>query len=78
MVIDLTQVKNGDSGIIKELRGGSDFSQRIQNMGLRPGKKIKKVSSHFWRGPQTVEVDQLRIAIGWGMAKKIFIEAERL
>ncbi|MBU1146832.1 MAG: ferrous iron transport protein A [Candidatus Omnitrophica bacterium] len=77
MIIDLTQVKNGESGIIKELRGGSDFSQRIQNMGIRQGKKIKKLSSHFWRGPQTVEVDNMRIAIGWGMAKKIFVEVER-
>ena len=77
MIIDLTQLKNGDSGIIKELRGGSDFSQRVQNIGIRQDKKIKKLSSHFWRGPQTVEVDNMRIAIGWGMAKKIFIEVEK-
>ncbi|MDP8229727.1 MAG: FeoA family protein [Candidatus Gorgyraea atricola] len=77
MIIDLTQVKNGESGIIKELRGGSDFSQRVQNIGIRQGKKIKKISSHFWRGPQTVEVDKVRVAIGWGMAKKIFVEVER-
>jgi len=46
-------------------------------MGIRPGKKIKKISSNFWCGPQTVEVDNVRVAIGWGMAKKIFIEVER-
>ncbi len=45
-------------------------------MGIREGKRLKKVSSHFWQGPQTVEVDKVRIAIGFGMAKKIFIEVK--
>ena len=77
MLVDLTQVKPGETGLIKELRGGCDFARRIQSMGMREGKKLKKVSSHFWRGPQTVEVDNMRVAIGFGMAKKIFIEVER-
>ena len=77
MLVDLTQVKPGETGLIKELRGGCDFARRIQSMGMREGKKLKKVSSHFWRGPQTVEVDNMRVAIGFGMAKKIFVEVER-
>ncbi|MBU1006032.1 MAG: ferrous iron transport protein A [Candidatus Omnitrophica bacterium] len=74
MLIDLTQLKPGEAGIIKELRGGFGFTKRIYNMGIREGKLIKKVSSHFWRGPQTIEIDNARIAIGFGMAGKIFIE----
>ena len=76
MVIDLTQMRTGESGIIKELRGGNDFEKRINGMGLRPGKGIKKISSHFWRGPQTVEIDRVRFSVGFGMAKKIFIEVK--
>ena len=77
MVIDLTQLKTGKTGIIVEMRGGHDFTTRVQRMGIRPGKNIKKVSSHFWRGPQTVEIDKLRFSLGFGMARKIFIEVER-
>lgn len=77
MLIDLTQLKPGESGIMRELHGGSGFARKIQSMGIREGKRLRKVSSHFWRGPQTVEVDKVRIAIGWGMAKKIFVEIER-
>lgn len=77
MLVDLTQVKPGEIGLIKELRGGCDFARRIQSMGIREGKRLKKISSHFWCGPQTVEVDKTRVAIGFGMAKKIFIEVER-
>jgi ferrous iron transport protein A len=67
----------GETGIIKEIQGGYGLIRKIQSMGLRPGKKITKVSSHFWRGPQTVEIDNLQVAIGFGMAKRIFVEVKR-
>lgn len=76
-LIDLTQMKPGESGIIEEIRGGHGLVTRIQGMGLRPGKCVIKVSNHFWRGPQTVAVGRLHIAIGFGMAKKIFIRIEK-
>jgi len=77
MTIDLTKMKVDEVGVVKEFAGGHNFLNRVQSMGIRPGKKIKKISSNFWCGPQTVEVDNVRVAIGWGMAKKIFIEVER-
>lgn len=77
MIIDLTQIQPGETGIIKEIHGGYGLMRRVQGMGIRPGKKIIKVSSHFWRGPQTIEIDNIQIAIGFGMAKKIFVEVER-
>jgi len=77
MVIDLTQLKTGKTGLIVEMRGGDCFVTKVQRMGIRPGKKIKKVSSHFWRGPQTVEVDRVRFSLGFGMARKVLVEVER-
>lgn len=77
MLIDLTQIKPGESGIIKDIEGGCGFVRKIQSMGIRKGKKITKVSSHFWRGPQTIEIDNLQVAIGFGMAKKIYLEVHR-
>jgi ferrous iron transport protein A len=46
-------------------------------LGIRSGKRITKISSHFWRGPQTIEIDNLQVAIGFGMARKIFIEVNK-
>jgi len=77
MVIDLTQMQPGESGIIKEISGGCGLVRKLQSMGIRQGKKITKVSSHFWRGPQTIDVDNLQVAIGFGMAKRILIQVER-
>jgi len=75
--IDLTQMKAGQSGAVTEIQGGYGLIRRIQSLGIREGKRITKVSSHFWRGPQTIKVDNLRVAIGFGMAKRIIVEMER-
>ena len=77
MIVDLTQMQPNESGTIIELHGGFGFMRKLQSMGIRPGKKITKISSHFWRGPQTVEIDNLQIAIGYGMARRIFIEVKK-
>ena len=77
MILDLTQMQPGETGIVSEIQGGFGFIRKLQSMGVRPGKKITKVSSHFWRGPQTIEIDNSQIAIGFGMAKRILVEVKR-
>lgn len=77
MTIDLTKMRPGESGIVEEIQCGAVASHKIQSMGLRPGKKIKKVSSHFLCGPQTIKIGHSQIALGFGMAKKILIKVER-
>ena len=77
MTINLTQMQPGETGIVKEIQGGQGFIRKLQSMGVRPEKKITKVSSHFWRGPQTVEVGNIQIAVGFGMAKSILVEVKR-
>jgi ferrous iron transport protein A len=75
--VDLTQLQPGENGIIIELQGGHGFIRKLQSLGVRPGKRITKVSSHFWRGPQTIEVDNIQIAVGFGMARRILVEVKR-
>jgi ferrous iron transport protein A len=76
MIIDLTQLAPGETGLIIEIQAGHGLCRKVQSLGIRPGKRITKVSSHFWRGPQTIEIDNLQVAIGFGMARKIFIEVK--
>ena len=77
MIVSLVDMKTGEKGVVVDLQAGHGFTNRIQSMGIRIGKEIKKTSSHFWRGPQTVLVDNFKVAIGHGMARKIFVEVER-
>jgi len=77
MILDLTQLKLGQKGIVAEIQGGMGVIRRLESMGIRQGKKITKISAQFLRGPQTLKVDNLQVAIGFGMARKILIEVEK-
>lgn len=77
MIISIVDMKPGEVGTITEIQGGQEATRRIQGMGIRIGKKIEKQGSHFWRGPQRVLVDSFKVAIGFGMAEKVFIKVER-
>ena len=70
----LIQLRSGQSGTVVQIQGGHGLTNRLNALGIRPGKKITKVSSMFMRGPVTVQVDRAQIAIGFGMAKKIVVE----
>jgi len=76
MLISLVELKAGQSGRIVNFQGGQGLQNRATTMGIRPGKLVTKVSSHFWRGPQTVKIDNFQVSIGYGMALKIMIEVE--
>ncbi|MDD3089867.1 MAG: FeoA family protein [Candidatus Omnitrophica bacterium] len=72
--VDLNALPSGSSGIVREVKGGRETVLKLESLGIRPGKKITKLSSHFWRGPVTIKVDKSKVAIGHGLAQKVFIE----
>lgn len=76
-MIDLRKMKRGEKGMVSSLDGGHNLIQRLQNLGIRPGKEITKTGSHFWRGPVTVQIDRTEIALGFGMAAKVLVEVNR-
>ncbi|MCK4689346.1 MAG: ferrous iron transport protein A [Candidatus Marinimicrobia bacterium] len=71
--IDLTQLNQGQTAVIIDIRGGYGLSRRLETMGIKPGVMITKVSSQLMRGPITLRVGNSQIAIGFGMAKKIIV-----
>ena len=72
--ITLAQMKIGQSGTVVQIQGGYGMVNRLSALGVRPGRRITKVSSMFMRGPITIQVDRAQVAIGLGMAKKIIVE----
>jgi len=74
--VALTQMPTGQSGLVAEIRGGHGMVNRLSALGIRPGKRITKVSGGFIRGPVTVQVDRNQVAIGFGMAMHIIIELD--
>ena len=70
----LARMQAGQSGIVIQIQGGHGLVNRLSALGIRPGKRINKVSSMFMRGPVTIQVDRSQVAIGFGMANKIIVE----
>jgi ferrous iron transport protein A len=72
----LADLGAGDKGVIAGVQGGMGIIQRLDAMGLRPGVAVVKVSGHPFGGPVVVRTGNMRIALGFGMAKKILLAAE--
>ncbi len=76
MKVSLVKMKSGQSGIISSIQGGPGFNTKLNQIGLREGKRIKKISSVFKRGPVAINVDNFQVAVGYGKATRIVVEVE--
>ena len=85
--ITVRQMQPGQSGTVVEIlggrgphrgrgHGGYGFVDRLHSLGIRPGRRVTKVSGMFMRGPVTLQVGRAQIAVGYGMAGKILVEVD--
>jgi len=74
---DLTQLEEGETGVVVGIHGGYGLLHRLESLGIRVGKKVTKVSSQLMRGPVTVKIDNSEVAMGFGMARKIIVQLEK-
>jgi ferrous iron transport protein A len=69
-------MQSGQSGIVVQIQGGHGMVNRLSALGIVPGKRITKLSSMLMRGPVTIQVDRVQVAIGFGMANRIIVELD--
>jgi ferrous iron transport protein A len=72
--VSLDRMRSGQSGLVLGIDGGHGMVMRLSTLGIIPGKKITKISSQLMRGPVMIEVDRTRVALGYGMAKRILVQ----
>lgn len=75
--LTLAEMRSGQSGTVIEVLGGHGLVRRLEALGIRPGKKVTKISSALFRGPVTLRVDNAQVAVGFGMAKKIIVQVDK-
>jgi ferrous iron transport protein A len=73
-VTTMATMRPGQTGVVVDVRGGHNVVERLAALGIRPGKRVVKVSSMLLGGPVTVEVDRTQIAIGSRMAARILVD----
>jgi DtxR family Mn-dependent transcriptional regulator len=79
--LPLTELRNGEIGIVSFIKTGyrrgnwkcPGFEKRLMDMGLTPGTEVLVVKSAPFHGPLEISVRGSRLALGRGMAKRIFV-----
>ena len=75
--LTLAKMRTGQTGTVVGVLGGHGLIQRLDALGIRPGKKVTKLSSALFRGPVILKVDNAQVAVGFGMARKIIVEVDK-
>ena len=72
-VVPLTSLLDGQKGVISFIGGGRGASQRLADLGLTPRTEITVVKSAIFHGPLMVCVRGTTLAIGRGLASRVFV-----
>jgi ferrous iron transport protein A len=72
----LSDLEIGERGVVRQLRGGREFTSRVTALGFTIGIEVT-VLQNYGRGPIIVAVRDTRVALGWGEALKVQVSVER-
>jgi ferrous iron transport protein A len=75
--LTLAEMRTGQTGTVVGVLGGHGLMRRLDALGIRPGRKVTKLSSTLFRGPIILRVDNTQVAVGFGMARKIIVEVDK-
>jgi DtxR family Mn-dependent transcriptional regulator len=83
--VPLTTLRNGEAGVVSSIKArygggigkGCGFEKRLLDMGMTPGTKVTVVKAAPFHGPLEILVRGSRLALGRGMAERIFVEIEK-
>lgn len=73
--IPLSKARSGAWYVMIDLEGGPGLKEKIYSMGLNPGARLR-VLSNSGSGPLGIEVRQSKLALGRGVAGKIFVKEQ--
>jgi DtxR family Mn-dependent transcriptional regulator len=75
-LVSIGNLKQGQCGKIFFIRGGHNVLQRLLDMGLTPGTEICVGRVGPLGGPVELSVRGSKLALGKGVASKVFVEVE--
>ena len=70
----LTELQDGQAGIIVSVLGGKMLTKRLADLGLTTGTEITVLRRTLFSGPVQVEVCGSKLVLGRGLASKIIVE----
>lgn len=70
----LTDLAEGEKGIVVKALGGFGLVRRLTEMGLTPGTKIKLLRKGAFGGPVEIEVRGVALILGRGVASRVLVK----
>jgi len=70
---NLAALRPGKTAVVVDFHVGRGMLRKLDALGLRPGKVVRKLGAQFMAGPVTVVVDGRQLAMGRGIARKIAV-----
>lgn len=71
--MNLTDLKIGETGIIKKINGGKKLKLRLIELGIIEGTEIRILSKNTCFGPVLIYIKGTKIALGEDIIKNIKI-----
>jgi len=73
----LSELKKGQSGRIIVVSGGKQICNRLTDMGLTPGTKVRLNRASSTMGALEICIRSSCLAVGRGVADKILVKVEK-
>lgn len=70
----LTELDEGEKGVVVKAVGGFGLVRRLAEMGLTPGVEVKLLKKGSFGGPVEVEVRGVALVLGRGVASKVLVK----
>ncbi len=70
----LTSLKRDQVGVVAFIRGGRQGVKRLSDLGLTVGAQVTLLNSAPFGGPIEISIRGSKLAIGRGLANKVFVE----
>jgi len=77
LVVQLSNFRVEDEGVVAFVRGGKNACKRLLDMGLTPGTPVRVISAAPFKGPMEITVRGTTVAVGRGLASSVFVEIEQ-
>ena len=61
--------------MVYDIQGGYGIMSALKSLGIISGRRVTRITPVPIRGPITVEMDKVQVAVGFGMASRILVKA---
>jgi ferrous iron transport protein A len=75
-IVSLCDVRMGARVRVNQIHGGWRARQKLNQMGVHPGDILVVKRSGIMGGPLLIQTHGSDVAVGRGLARKIWVEAE--